>query len=787
MHTSNTERHARLYLDLFGSRWFALAIIAMICCGSVAAVASGHTDTLSYYNTHDASVFYRDRGIQSQAARFDLAAPAYVRQVTLWLTGPGTGTALLTLYGNEGAFAAPLVGARLSSPIVVKKRRAGVQKVVVELPDDLFVERPQFFVVLSEMSEDIYWLSDRDEREPRCVSGADRWYYQAIQLSSGEWKSGKYAYAVEAIVDVPETYSPGYLVDVTADLGFPEEFVEKSASNQSIAWADLNSDGWFDLLVGGELFLNRRENGFEEATDNLNLSIEDPVRAHLFLDVDNDRDEDILWFVAGEEPRTLLLKNNGDGEFSSSVVDLPELAGVSTYSVADLDGDHDLDLFVGQDPDKVTHTPRSYLLINDGSGQFVPVPLVDKLLESDQDIAAYTISSAQWIDADADGDNDLSLSFASSSLVATPHILLLNDGDGNLARRTSSMAPSTTQSGDLSEQSNGLSGAPSDWGVVESTSRPQLLQPVGLSVEAVKSSGADRTAVAGGVDDPALNQIPFQSYAGAGLWGDVDNNGRLDALFTSACDCRFATLYLNERRGEVVDRSFDYGLFRIPAGSDAVWIDYNNDGLLDLATFVQGRFRLFENTMNPENSYVAIDLSGSGDGEVVGGSVSVHAGEMTWTRPLYSGRGSLMQGPPVLHFGLGGESAIDSIVYNSLSGEYRQVLQSPGTNALHRMFNGTSARGEERTLATMAASPNPFTSVLTFDYTVPRNMEVRIQIHAIDGTVVGVPVNDHRRAGVHTVEWHPLSPSGEQLPAGVYIWRATIGRQRLTGRVVLAK
>ena len=146
----------------------SVLLTALAVLGSSVALASTR-DTLAYFDPNTASAFYRDHGISAQAARFDLPAPAYVRRLTLWLAGRGTGSATLTLYGNEGAFAAPLLGQPLGRALTVRKDRPGVQKVEVILPADLFVEGPQFFVVVTELSAGIVWLSDRREKRAQCA------------------------------------------------------------------------------------------------------------------------------------------------------------------------------------------------------------------------------------------------------------------------------------------------------------------------------------------------------------------------------------------------------------------------------------------------------------------------------------------------------------------------------------------------------------------------------------------------------------------------------------------
>ena len=154
------------------------SILVVVTTLLIAEITVGNTrDTISYFDPQTASVFYQDAGITSQAARFDLGAPAYVRKLTIWLAGRSTGTASVRIYGNEGSFSAPLLNLPLSRTIQVHKTETGVQKIEVVLPSEVFVDRPQFFVAVEELSEGIRLLSDRQERIAVCSDEGDHWTY----------------------------------------------------------------------------------------------------------------------------------------------------------------------------------------------------------------------------------------------------------------------------------------------------------------------------------------------------------------------------------------------------------------------------------------------------------------------------------------------------------------------------------------------------------------------------------------------------------------------------------
>ncbi len=122
----------------------------------------------------------------------------------------------------------------------------------------------------------------------------------------------------------------------------------------SAVTGDANRDGFMDLLVVGEraeLLLNQNGQGFQRTT--LPAGSAGPFQGGVFLDYDNDGDQDLLLlgsspFAAEASGRALTLLENRGGRFQ----DVTEQAGLSAVSslpvrgvsVADYDQDGDLDL-----------------------------------------------------------------------------------------------------------------------------------------------------------------------------------------------------------------------------------------------------------------------------------------------------------------------------------------------------------------------------------------------------------------------------------------------------------
>lgn len=228
--------------------------------------------------------------------------------------------------------------------------------------------------------------------------------------------------------------APSYLTDITNLVSIKwkhaeNDFVDvnmqyliphaQSTRGPKIAVGDINKDGLDDMYAcgakgqPGNLMLQHADGSFtsiDTALFNKDAGCED-VDA-VFFDANNDGYPDLYVVSGGNEYQDgnplladRLYINDGKGNFSLSVNALPKiLTNKSCITVADVDKDGDLDIFIGGLANARAYglPQSSYLLLNDGKGNFTQAPASDIALNN-----IGIVTAASFADLNNDGWPDL--------------------------------------------------------------------------------------------------------------------------------------------------------------------------------------------------------------------------------------------------------------------------------------------------------------------------------------------------------------------------------------------
>ena len=193
-----------------------------------------------------------------------------------------------------------------------------------------------------------------------------------------------------------------------------------STQGPHMAKADVNGDGLEDIFIGGAsgqpgaLFIQDKEGGFRKTNQQVFLkdSLPEDIDA-VFFDADGDKDPDLfvvsggnVFKVGSPELQCRLYLNDSKGNFILKQNAVPNVfVNASCVKAADIDGDGDMDVFVGARviPGRYPETPASYLLINDGKGNFLDK--IAALAPGLQNVGMVT--DAVWADLNNDKQPDL--------------------------------------------------------------------------------------------------------------------------------------------------------------------------------------------------------------------------------------------------------------------------------------------------------------------------------------------------------------------------------------------
>ena len=193
------------------------------------------------------------------------------------------------------------------------------------------------------------------------------------------------------------------------------------AATVSANWADINGDGLVDLFLSvltedNKLFINNGNGSFRDATAESGLGFYRLSMGAVFLDYDNDGDQD-LYVSHDAHEGNYLYRNNGQGQFtdvsqSTGIYSESEGMGVS---IGDFNNDGFVDLYL-------TNRLENMLFRNNGGTSFTEIGGVAGV---DDLGMGWGVS---WLDFDNDGLLDIYIG-NDTHYSDHPNVLYKNNGD----------------------------------------------------------------------------------------------------------------------------------------------------------------------------------------------------------------------------------------------------------------------------------------------------------------------------------------------------------------------
>ncbi len=448
-----------------------------------------------------------------------------------------------------------------------------------------------------------------------------------------------------------------------------------------VSFIDINNDGHLDLYIcksgmhteeyrTNQLFINNGDLTFTEQASLYGLDDHSFSSQAYFFDMDSDSDLDMYlvnhpidWpninkIMTGDQIMDGFdyqfsdkLYENHDGIFK----DVTQQAGILNRSwglsaaIGDFNDDELPDIYVANDFIKPDN-----LYINNGDGTFT-----DQILDYFRHISFYSMGS-DFADVDNDGRNDL---FVADMAMK------------NHQKSKRNMASMSTE--------NFNTIASRGYHYPYSINTLQYNTGHGDFVDISQAAGVDKT-----------------DWSWAPLLADFDNDGYKDIFITNGIyrdiiDNDFlavkADYDLNQEKNyykDLVpliptskvhnhvfknnadytfeDLSKEWGLEGKTNSNGAAYADLDNDGDLDLIiNNLNETSQLYENKSNVRsaNTFVRVKLKGpKSNGLAIGAQLMVYYEGKTQRRDMYTHRGFMSSVDPVIHFGLGSDTRLDSLI-----------------------------------------------------------------------------------------------------------------------------
>ncbi|MEC9306774.1 MAG: FG-GAP-like repeat-containing protein [Candidatus Neomarinimicrobiota bacterium] len=511
--------------------------------------------------------------------------------------------------------------------------------------------------------------------------------------------------------------------DITIDTG-----ILFSGASEGVCVFDYNNDGMDDILFttrnGSSNHLYRNEGNmiFMDVSFESNIGVTMEARTAVAGDFDNDGDLDV--FIGATVGESMLFENTGEGTFQ----DITDISGINISdqvrgsSWVDHDKDGFLDLYVG-----LLYEPNK-LFKNNGDGTFVDVA---QNIGAAGPLTAGIIMGLGFIDYDRDGDQDL--------------FITQDNNNGNILLRYEDYGAYTDVSAisqiDLDVMGMGVAFGDIDRDGLFDFYTTNLYEN-SLLLNSISGVFTDISASSGTEDTPgSMGWGTFFFDANNDGWVDIYNNnetafgGVINSLMINQGDQTFNML--NYESGDVINNN----------GYGSAFSDFDQDGDLDMILVghpsSSGSINLLRNDSDPQN-WIMFKLSQLEQNIYgVGSTIELYHGNTRQLNFIGAGNGYCSQNTLNVHFGLGQETIIDSVIVfwpdgisESFSGLVFNEINYLNRGSGIAILSTTSESFLPEEIRLNDPCPNPFNNSTTLEIQVEKDTKSKLHIYDLKGQEV---------------------------------------------------